>query len=198
MLIDNISRLNRSSQNSIFAAIFVIAAIAMYQWIFNPHVDYLYASQRYDSTLNKYLERNKAINLEIKTKTEKIQTLSKQLSEAMNLVFTPEEARVFFGNLQNTLANTGCTVHTMNLIGEKSKKGKKLPDDASEIMPNNATLSISGPYKSIIALIDKLQKHNPKIWIDSFQIEITDQNSGWLKCDMTITIFTVQDKEAGL
>jgi hypothetical protein len=198
MLIKDISKLNHTSQNSLFAAIFVIALAAMYQWIFNPHVKYLNAAQRYDSVLDKYMERNKALNNQIKIKTEQIETLSNQLSQAANTVFTPSEARNFFGSLQNSLEKTGCAINTLNLVGDKNKNKRKQSDESTGITANSASLNFSGPYKSIIGIIEKMQKHNPKVWIDSFNIEINDYNSSWLKCNMTITIFTVQDKEQGL
>ncbi len=198
MLVKDISKLNDRTQNSLFAALFVIAIAGMYQWIVNPHIKYLSAAQQYDFALDKYSERNKALNREIKTKTEQIENLSNQMSEAMNLVFTPSEARNFFGNLQSTLEQTGCVIHTLNLAGEKAANRKKQAADTSEATANKASINISGPYKSIIGIIEKMQKNNPKVWIDSFKIEIADFNSGWLKCEMTITIFTVQDKEAGL
>ena len=61
MLTDNLAKLNRSSRNSIFAALIVIAGVAMYNWIVSPHVTYLYAAQKYDSAMDKIVEKNKAI-----------------------------------------------------------------------------------------------------------------------------------------
>ena len=61
MLIDNLANLNRSTRNTIYAALAIIAVIAMYDWILAPHVTCLFAAQQYESVINKAVEKNKAL-----------------------------------------------------------------------------------------------------------------------------------------
>ena len=56
MIIGNFAKLNRSTRDSVFAALIVIAAIAMYNWIVAPHVDYLFAAQQYEFAIEKSVE----------------------------------------------------------------------------------------------------------------------------------------------
>ncbi|MFA5554288.1 MAG: hypothetical protein WDA68_07005 [Phycisphaerae bacterium] len=198
MLIKNISRLNRSSQNALFAALIIIAAVAMHRWIFSPHITYLYAAQQYDVSVSKLVERNKVISREVESRTKRLNNLSEEYTSAMKLVFTPEEAKVFFGNLQSILEKTGCAVHTLNLVGTRTNRRNTKTQEDTGVIENNAILSISGQYDSIIRLVEGLQNHSPKIWMDSFKLELIEPLTGRLKCDMTIVIYTVQDKETAI
>jgi hypothetical protein len=198
MLTGSINKLNRSSQNAVFAALVIISTIAMYSWIVAPQISYLSAAQQYESAVGNIMDNNKALARKIEAGTKKLKESHEQLLRSQNVLFTPEEAKKFFGDLQTTLEETGCTVHSLNLVGSKTPPKNKRSKDTSGIVANSAMLSVIGQYNSIIRLLEKLQNCNQKIWIDSFKMEIFDFGSAQLKCGMTITIYTIQDKEAAL
>ncbi len=198
MLIGDFAKLNRSSQNSIFAALIVIAAVAMYKWIFTPHVNYLFAAQQYNFAVSKIVEKNTDVAREIEVETKKLGRLSEQLALSQDKLFTPEEAKEFFGDLQTIFEETGCMVHSLNLAVNKPRDKNKQSENVSGIVANSAKLSVSGQYNSIIRLVEGLQGHTPRVWVDSFKMEIIDFGSGRLKCDMTVTIYTIQNRETVL
>lgn len=192
MLIDNLANLNRSTRTTVFSALIIIAAVAMYDWIIAPHVTCLSASQQYESVVNKAVEKNKALVSEVGTKKKKLEELYQQLTASRSIMFTPDEAEVFFGDLQTIAEETGCTVHALNLVGNKpSSRDKRKPEDTSDITANSATLTVSGRYNSIFALVEKLQNHAKKVWLDSFDMKVVDFSSGRIECNMTITIYTI-------
>ena len=171
----------------------------MYDWIVAPHVTCLSASQRYDSVVSKAVEKNKAVARDVATKTKRLEELYRQLAESRSTLFTPDEAKAFFSDLQATAEETGCTVNSLNLVANKpSSRDKRKTEDTSGIIANIATLTVSGQYNSIFRLVEKLQNHAKKIWLDSFEMETIDFNAAQLKCDMTITVYTIQDKGAAL
>jgi cell division protein ZapA (FtsZ GTPase activity inhibitor) len=200
MLIDNLANLKRSTRNIVFTALIIIATIAMYDWIVAPHVTCLSASQRYDSVVSKAVEKNEAVARDVATKTKRLEELYRQLAESRSTLFTPDEAKAFFSDLQAVSEETGCTVHSLNLVvsGPSSGNKQKQSEDTSGIVANSATLTVSGQYNSIIRLVEKLQNHAKRIWMNSFKMETIDFGSAQLKCDMTITIYTIQDKGAAL
>ena len=200
MLIDNLANLNRSTRNTVFAALIIIATIAMYNWIVAPHVTCLFASQQYESVVSKAVEKNKVIAREVETKTKKLEELYEQFARSESALFTPDEAKEFFSDLQAISEETGCTVRSLNLVVSKPSFGdkRKQSEDTSSIVANGAMLTVSGQYHSIIRLVEKLQNHTKRIWMDSFKMETIDSGSAQLKCDMTITIYTIQDKGATL
>jgi hypothetical protein len=200
MLIDDIVSLNRSTRNTVFTALIIIATIAMYNWIVAPHVTYLFAVQHYESVINKVVEKNKVIGREVKAKTKNLEAINHQLASARSALFTPDETKAFFSDLQVVSEDAGCAVRSLNVavsepfLGDKRKQA----GNTSGIVVNSATLTVSGQYSSIIKLLEKLHNHSKKIWIDSFKMEIIDFGSAQLKCDMTIKIYTVRDKEDAL
>ncbi len=198
MLTGNLAKLNRSSRNSIFAALIVIAGVAMYNWIVAPHVTYLYAAQKYDSAMDKIVEKNKVITHELDGKKKELGKLRDQYSQCMGCLFTPDEAKEFFGDLQTIFEETGCTVNSLNLVVSKSRNADKQSTNTSDIVANSAMLSVTGQYNNIMKLVEKLKNRTQKVWINSFKMEIFDFSSAQLKCDMTITIYTIQDREVAL
>jgi MFS superfamily sulfate permease-like transporter len=199
MLMDNLTNLNRSTRTTFFTALIIIATIAMYDWIVAPHVACLFASQQYESVVSKAVEKNNVVAREVETKTKKLEAIYQQLTKSRSILFAPDEATAFFGDLQAVAEGTGCTVNSLNLVGNKpSSRDKRKTGDTSGITANSATLTISGQYNGILWLVKKLQNHPQKVWLDSFEMKIIDFSSAQLKCDMTITIYTTQDKGTAL
>jgi hypothetical protein len=168
----------------------------MYNWIVAPHVTCLFAAQQYESTVSKAVEKNKVIAREVEAKMKKLEELYEQFARSRSVLFAPDEAKAFFSDLQAVAEETGCTVHSLNLVVSKPSSGdkRKQSEDTSSIVANGAVLSVIGQYNSIIKLVKKLQNHAKRIWMDSFKMETIDFSSAQLKCDMTITIYTIQDK----
>jgi hypothetical protein len=198
MLINNnLANLNRSTRNTIFAALSIIATIAMYNWIVAPHVTYLFAAQRRESVVSKIVKKNEVITREIEAKAEELEKLYEQVARSGSDLFTPDETKEFFSDLQAISEETNCTINSLNLVvSEPSLKDEQFKD-TSNIVANSVMLSVSGQYNSIIKLVEKLQNYAKRVWIDSFNVKIIDFGSAQLKCDMTITIYTIQDKEVG-
>jgi len=195
MLINNLTKLNRTSRNSVLAALVIIAGIAIYNWIAAPHFNYLHAAQSCDLAVDKIVERNKAITLNLESKRKELKKSDAQYSQHRSLMFTPDEAKEFFGELQNLFEETGCTVNSLNLVVSKPSKQKKQSQNTSDIIANSAMLSVTGQFHNIMKLVGKMQSRTQKVCVDSFKININDFSSGLLKCDMNITIYTIQDKE---
>ena len=200
MLVDNFNNLNRSTRNATFGALIIITAIAMYSWIFNPHITHLFAAQEYESIVSKAEEKNKVVAREVETKTNKLEKLNEQLEKVQSILSTPDEAKNFFSNLQNVSEEAGCTVNSLNLVVKEPSLGKKKKQKQSEysssIVANSAMLTVSGQYHDIIRLLEKLQSSTKKVWMDSFNIGTIASDSDLLKCDMTITVYTVEEEPA--
>jgi Tfp pilus assembly protein PilO len=192
MLINNLANLNRSTRTTLFSALIVIASIAMYDWIVAPHVTCLSASQQYESVVSSAVEKNKAVARDIETKTKKLEELHQQLVMSRGLLFTHNEAEEFFSNLQTVAEGTGCTVHALSLVGNKSSsQDTRKAEETSGITANSATVTVSGHYNNIFAFVEKLQNSAKKIWLDSFDMTVVDFSSGQLECSMTITIYII-------
>lgn len=195
MLIDNFAKLNRPSRSAVFTALIIIAAMAMYSWIAAPHATYLFAAQRYESVLGNIVKKNEVINNTVKVKKKKLEELREQFARLKRTLFTPNEAKEFLSDLETIAKETDCTVYSLNFSTSEPVLGNKQDKDASGIAANSAMLGVIGVYGNIIRLVEKLQMRTRGVWIDSLKMEAVDGKSPRLKCDMTITIYTIQDKE---
>jgi len=196
VLIDNLAKLNRSSRSAVFAALIVIAAIATYKRIVAPHVTYLFAAQQYESVLGDTMKKNKIIINKAKVKKKELQQLREQSVRLQSKLFTPTKAKEFLSDLEVTAKETDCAVYSLNFSTSEPDLENKQNKDASGISANRAMLGVIGVYDNIIRLVEKLQMRTRGVWIDSLKMEAVDGKSPRLKCDMTITIYTIQDKEA--
>ena len=199
MLVDNLAKLRHSSRNAVSASLILIAAIAMYNWIVAPCADNLSAAQQYESAMEQVVNTNKTIVNKVKIKKKKLQELNEQSAQLQSTLFTPEQAREFFSDLQAISEQTGCIVYSINLIANKQKPNKdgQLQDTAG-IVTKSAVLNVVGVYKNITKLIERLQSRTQKVWIDSVQLRTLDNSSDQARCDITITICALTDKEPAL
>ncbi len=198
MLIDNLAKLNRPSRIAVFAALIVIAAIATYKRIVAPHATYLFAAQQYESVLGNVVKKNKVIHNTVKVKKEKLEESREQFARLKSTLFTPNEAKEFLSDLEVTAKETDCAVSSLNFGASKPVPENKQNKDASGISANSAMLGVIGVYDNIIRLVEKLQMRTQGVWIDSLKMETLDGDFTRLKCDMTITIYTIQDEETAL
>ncbi|MBA7646183.1 hypothetical protein ES703_53945 [subsurface metagenome] len=198
MLVNDIAKLNRSSRNATSASLIVIAALAMYNWIVAPHATYLSAAQRYESVTDNVVKKNKAIGNRVKTKKMKLQELREQSAQLQSTLFTPDQAREFFSDLQAISEETGCIVYSVNLITSRPGPKGGQSKDTSGVVTKSAALSVIGVYRNITKLMGRLQARTQKVWIDSVKVRTLDYSLDRPRCDVTITICVITDKENAL
>jgi len=56
-------------------------------------------------------------------------------------------------------------------------------------------LSVVGVYRNITKLMGRLQARTQKVWIDSVKVRTLDYSLDRPRCDVTITICVITDKE---
>jgi len=196
VLKSKIAKLSSPSRSAITTALILIAAAAMYNWMVAPHVNCLFAVQRYEPVVDNIAHEKEIITKALERNKAKLQELTDQLTSARNSLFTPAEAKTFFGSLEAIAKDTDCTLQSLSFTTRDRGVTFVRSQDALHIVAKSATLSFTGSYDNIIALLNKLQNRLQKIWIDSIRLRIFDIQSAKLKCDTTITIYVVQDKEA--
>lgn len=198
MLIDSLAKLNHSSRKAIWAALIIIAVIAMYNRIVAPHTAYLKAEQQYGAVVAEIAKKNELVGNTVKVKKKKLNELRKHVDELQGTLFTPDKAKEFLSNLRATSEEAGCTVNSLNFIRNGAPATKAMAENKSGIAAEGAMLSVAGVYGNIVRLVAKLQERAARVWINSVRIEIHDDNSAQVRCDISITIYTVQNKEAAL
>ena len=198
MLLDNLVKMNRLSRSAMSAVLIVISAIAMYNWIVAPRAAYLRAAQRHEVIAGNIAEKKKVISKKVVAKRKELQELQKQFTKLRITLFTPKEAKEFFSDLQTISEEAGCAVYSLNILTAAPSRERQQSQDASYIVPKSATLTVAGVYEKIIMLMKRLQVRTQKVWVDSIKMEIFDYDSAQPKCDITITLYTVEDEEVAV
>lgn len=198
MPVKHLAKLKHSTRNAALALLIVIASLAMYNWIVAPHAAYLSAAQSYESVMSSIVKENKLISDKVDIKRKKLQELREQSAQLQSTLFTPEKAREFFSDLQAISEETGCMVYSVNLISNKPNPKDKQSEDTSGVVTKSAVLSVVGVYKDIARLMKRLQARTQKVWIDSVTVQTLVYGSDRPRCDITITICEIQDKEDAL
>ena len=126
-----------------------------------------------------------------KIKKIELKELNKEYEYHQTKVFNPVSAREFFSNIENITAQSGCKVNSLkfspeNMINSDSSSGS---EKNKYFSADTAQLSILGKYGNIVSLIEKLQGNAKLVKISSLKINSDNVNPGYLRCDMTITIF---------
>ena len=191
MLVDNLAKLGSSTRNATSAALIVIAAFAMYNWMVTPQTTYLSAARGYESAMDKIVEQNKSIARQIETKKKELQVLRESSAQLQSVLFTPDQAKEFFSDLQVVSEQAGCVVHSINLIADK----RKPENEHLGVVTKSAALSVMGVYRDIVKLIERLQARTQEVWIDELKVQTFDYSSDKAKCDLTVTICQIMDKD---
>ena len=198
MSVKHLAKLKRSTRNATSASLIVIASLAMYSWIVAPHATYLSTAQGYESVISNLIKKNKLISNNVKVKRKKLQKLHEQSAQLQSTLFTSDKAREFFSDLQAISEETRCMVYSLNLISNKPNPKDKQAEDSSGVATKSAVLSVVGVYKDIARLIKRLQARTQKVWIDSIKVLTLEYSSDRPRCDITITICVITDKENSL
>ena len=191
MLVNTLAKLNKSARNATSAALIIIAAIAIYRWTIPPHYNYLSSAKSYEIVVNNMIDHSKIIKAQVETQKTELQKLHENSSQLESVLFTLNEAKEFFSDLQVIAEQSGCAVQSSNFIPEKSESKEK--HNGIEI--RSAIISVLGIYKDIETFIGRLQSRTQKVWIDSVKMENLDETSNNVLCELTITIYQMSNKD---
>ena len=195
MVFGSLAKLNRTSRYAVFGALIIIATIAMYISIVAPHVRYLSAAQQYECVVGDIAKKKKTVSNTVKGRKKELQKLQEQCVQLEGTLFSPEKAKEFFSDLCPLSEQAGCTVHSLRFPPIAAGPGGGQSKNLSGIVAKRAILSVAGVYGNIISLMERLQGRAQKVWIDSLEIQSLDDYYDQLKCDITIVIYTIQNKE---
>jgi len=195
MVFDSLAKLNRTSRYAVFGALIIIATIAMYGSIVAPHVGYLSAAQQYECVVGDIAKKEKTISNTVKGRKKELQKLQEQCVQLEGALFSPENAEDFFSDLRPISEQAGCTVNSLRFPPSAASSGDGQSKNLSGIVAKRAILSIEGAYGDIVSLMQRLQGRAQKVWIESLEIQSLNDGSTQLKCDITIVIYTIQNKE---
>ena len=198
MLSKNWTKSTPSPRNIAFAALVLMGAIAVYNRVVAPHANYVLAAQRYESVANKLIRKKQAIIDDVKIKKNELEGLEEKLEQMRTNLFEPIEAKEFFSDIEVMSESANCIIYSLDVSQTRSALKAERSGARGYITANHAKLSVVGSYRSIVMLMNKLQGSPRQVWIDSVSIGPISNSSEQLKCDITIVIYTTEEKVAVL
>ena len=185
---------NRTYRRVLLLALVVIATVGLYRWILAPYGGQLLAAQKYDFALGSVLRKARVLGKTLEAKKNKLEELTAESARLRGELFAPDEMRVFFASLPAAAGRTGCAIQSINTPSEQRGGSISPPAEGSGIIEKKAIVTFTGGYGNIIGLIKELQTCQRKVWIDSVRID-TGGNAGKLKCQLTLTLYCVDNME---
>lgn len=194
MSVDKIIQLNRTKRRALLIALVVVAAVGLYRWILAPYGSQLLAAQKYDFSLSSVLRKARILATTLEAHKTKLEEMAAESVRLRSELFMPGEMRSFFSSLPAVAARTGCLIQSINTPPEQQGGLRDQPTDGSGIIVKKAVVSVTGGYVNIVRFIEELQTYQRKVWIDSVRLE-TGANAGKLKCQLTLTLYCVDNME---
>jgi len=178
------------------AVLVALGAIAAYRWIHTPFNAQLFAAQQSRSIVDSTLRRIRVISATLEAGTNKSQQLRGQVDEISVRLFGPGELTYFLTTLQDIASRTGCIIRSFSFVPGQQSGESDAAADTTGISSKRASMSISGKYESVISMLRALQDYKRRIWIDSLRLQPSDSGFTRLKCDISLTMYSLGDVEA--
>jgi hypothetical protein len=192
VLIDQITKLDRSSRYAMYAAVLVISSVAMYGQIVSPHVQYLKAVNNYEPTIDRMISEQVDISNRLVGRRKTLEDLQTEFDAIDFTVFNPEKVKQFFGGLEQLAEEFKCSIAKMDSSSDKAEIIIGEASDPSYVESVEMTLSVLGEYSQLTLFLDALQHQDRQIWVTSVDIEMMNDQDRVLKCDITIRLYVLQ------
>ena len=189
------TKIDYSSRNALFAALVLIGAIAGYNWIVAPHRKYLLASEQRESVTQELLKKNAVVRKNLKTKESELEQLQEQFGQVRNRFFDTAGSRDFFSDIKVLAKEARCNLASLSFVPPGSRSKGAPGEKASDLTVSAATLNVVGGYRSILDFMKRLQDRPEHVQIDSISLGFIDAKPGLLKCEITVSVYVIQDKE---
>jgi len=197
MVIYDLSKTNKTSRTSASASLIVVVALVVYHWSVAPNVTYLAVAQQYDGAVDNVIKNRKDLVVKVNGRKRALEQSRQQYTEISGMLFTYDQAREFFGDLQAISEQTGCAVHSLNFINNSASPRGGHQQNAGVVV-KSAVLTVEGVYGNIAVLMQKLRSRPQKVWLDSVRMRALDRGPDLIRCDVTITICALENEEASL
>jgi hypothetical protein len=200
VLVDHLTRLDKTSRNALYVTLLVIAGVGMYSWIVSPHVKYLQAVQKYRPAIEKIIDKQSDIKRKLVGRRSLLEKLKKRFNDVGSTLHTTEQMQQLFGELGAVAEQYGCSLAKVDLSTDDPEVIIGAVSDPSYVESIKAGLTVLGDFAPLVAYVDCLQNQEHKIWINSLDIKVLkdamlQEQDSVLKCDIALEIFVMQKKE---
>ena len=196
MLINSLAKSSRTSRITLSAAIVGVVTVAAYNWLVSPHTKYLYAVHQYRVLAEEVTKKNQVIQVQQANRKKEIEQLQSEFDKVKTALFTPAEAKRFFGDIEAACKETDCIVYSMNFLpAQADRSAVSNQQGDNPIIESSALVNFVGAYSNIAKFLTKLTNQQKKVAVRSLKISTFSDKPSPLQCEATVTIYLVRDKE---
>jgi hypothetical protein len=178
--------------SALSAALIIIAAIAMCNWVVWPYVGYLRAVQQLEPVVDQMTQEKDRIRGILAPKLRRVRMMQQELAEIRAGLAGSGEAREFLRNLPALVEETGCTIVLADFAGGDAKSASEA-DQPQAVRACHASLTVLGRYDQFIALLERLQSNRHKVWVDACGAERLDARSEHFRCRLAVTVYAAAE-----
>jgi Tfp pilus assembly protein PilO len=192
----DLTKIRIQSKWAVLAAPAVIAVVALYNWIVAPQVTYLRAVQKYEPVIMRMAKEKTDLQDLVASRRKELKDLENRLNQLRPALYTPDQARQLWSDLETLAVQQGCAVLNVSLgTGRPLPAGEQDPESL-RVEVVNTTVTITGDYDGIMAFVGQLQSQPRKIWVIALGIEAAERDPRHLQCRVEISIYVIYEKEA--
>ncbi|HPD46750.1 MAG TPA: hypothetical protein P5279_09410 [Anaerohalosphaeraceae bacterium] len=192
---NNMVKPTPASRTLICLSSIIIVGMAAYNWTVSPQTSYLRAAHLYEVMMGDAGRMTKTIKTQMNAKSKTVENLHREIAKIQGSFFTPKQANEFFLDLEPIAHQCSCTVDKLVFIASDPVAYKGDQDGSCSITVKRSAISFTGLYPDIINFLRRLSNYSQRILINDLNIESNDMVSGELNCQMTITVYIIEDKE---
>ena len=185
--------INWSKQNAFLAAILLIGVLAMYNWFISPNTQYLSAAEKYRQIADLTEQQGRLLHCKVDLRRKELDNLTRQFESQKQTFFDVNEAKSFLSGIQSEVEKSGCIVSNLKLSPPKEIPTKD--NDSMEIYRYQIDMNLIGNYRNIVKFLNTIQNRPARIWVDTMNVGSKNAVNGYLACDITLSIYTLNIKE---
>lgn len=172
-----------------------MVVIVSYNWAVAPQRSYLQAAQQHENMMKNAGKKSQVIKDRIQSKETEMAGLYGQISETKDSFFTPRIAREFFLDLEPILLQTNCSMESLTSVAPETVFDDGKLEDHPGVTLKCLEIRFTGRYENIIKFVQRLSGYSQRISVNNMYIETVQPGSRILICNMTITIYLIEDHE---
>ena len=192
---DSRSSYGKTKRYASSGALLVVGALALGHWLLSPHLGYLHAVERLEPIVAHMAEERERICDARDAKLEEVERLRSELVAAGDQFFTESQTEVFVRGLLPLIEATGCTVVAADFTGGGDAIAAPDANEPLGVVANTADVTVLGQHNQIAVLLERLQTHQPKVWIDACRVTSVGRGAVQLECDLALTTQIIRGKE---
>jgi hypothetical protein len=192
MRLQKLNELSASERRVLVAALCVIGALAVYNWLVSPHVTSLHAAQRYERAASTVMNKGQAVAQQLDIKRQTLQRLLAEQASLAEGIFRPAEVEPFLDELERLCMETKCVLVSFSHAAKNAPILRDLGDANSPVLQKTAKLTLQAGYGNVEQFLEKLQTYRRKVWID--KLEISSAPPG-VTCNLEISVYIHRSKE---